>query len=117
MFGGLGFFAKWYLLGAALASNVGLQTVVVILVLTSLVSAGYYLQVVRAMFMQERGEQALAPQATGAYTRVVLAAAAAAILVLGIFPGPIARWATGNAQLKARIDSIVSDRTPTQLTR
>ena len=117
VFGGLGFFAKWYLLGAALASNVGLQTVVVILVLTSLVSAGYYLQVVRAMFMQERGAQALAPQATGAYTRVVLAAAAAAILVLGIFPGPIARWATGNAQLKERIDSIVSDRTPTQLTR
>lgn len=100
VFGGLGFFAKWYLLGAALASNVGLQTVVVILVLTSLVSAGYYLQVVRVMFMQPREAQALEPQAAGAFTRVVLAGAAAAILALGVFPGPVAKWATGNAGIK-----------------
>lgn len=100
VFGGLGFFAKWYLLGAALASNVGLQLVVVILVLTSLVSAGYYLQIVRVMFMQERGEQALAPQSAGMFTRIVLAGTAAAILALGIFPGPVAKWATGNAGIK-----------------
>lgn len=109
VFGGLGFFAKWYLLGAALASNVGLQLVVVILVLTSLVSAGYYLQVVRAMFMQERGEQALAPQSAGAFTRVVLAGAAAAILALGIFPGPVAKWATGNAGIKPLEAEVLSD--------
>ncbi len=109
VFGGLGFFAKWYLLGAALASNVGLQTVVVILVLTSLVSAGYYLQIVRVMFMQDRGEQALAPQPVGVFTRVVLAGAAAAILALGIFPGPVARWATGNAGLKASVTPLVED--------
>lgn len=106
VFGGIGFFAKWYLLGAALASNVGLQAVVVILVLTSLVSAGYYLQVVRAMYMQERGESALPANPTGGYTRIVLVATAAAIVVLGIFPGPVARWATGNARLKDRIDAI-----------
>lgn len=111
VFGGLGFFAKWYLLGASLASNVGLQVVVVILVLTSLVSAGYYLQVVRVMFMQDRGEQALAPQPVGVFTRVVLAGAAAAILALGIFPGPVARWATGNAGLKASVSPLVEDAT------
>ncbi|WKW12212.1 NADH-quinone oxidoreductase subunit N [Pseudogemmatithrix spongiicola] len=109
VFGGLGFFAKWYLLGAALASNVGLQVVVVILVLTSLVSAGYYLQIVRAMFMQERGEQALAPQSAGVLTRVVLAGAAAAILALGIFPGPVAKWATGNAGVKPLEADVLSD--------
>lgn len=109
VFGGLGFFAKWYLLGAALASNVGLQLVVVVLVLTSLVSAGYYLQIVRAMFMQERGEQALAPQSAGVFTRVVLAGAAAAILALGIFPGPVAKWATGNAGIKPLEADVLSD--------
>jgi len=109
VFGGLGFFAKWYLLGAALASNVGLQIVVLILVLTSLVSAGYYLQIVRAMFMQERGEQALAPQSAGVFTRVVLAGAAAAILALGIFPGPVAKWATGNAGIRPLEADVLSD--------
>ena len=109
MFGGLGFFEKWYLLVDALASNVGLQIVVVILVLTSLVSAGYYLQIVRAMFMQERGEQALAPQSAGVFTRVVLAGAAAAILALGIFPGPVAKWATGNAGIRPLEADVLSD--------
>lgn len=100
VFGGLGFFAKWYLLGAALSSLTGLETVVVILVLTSLVSAGYYLQIVRAMFMEPRDDRALVAQPAGAYTRIVLAGTAAAILVLGIFPGPVQRWAkeaTGRA--------------------
>jgi NADH:ubiquinone oxidoreductase subunit 2 (subunit N) len=81
----------------------------VVLVLTSLVSAGYYLQVVRVMFMQERGEQAATPQAVGAFTRVVLAGAAAAILALGIFPGPVARWATGNAGAPAPVNPLVDD--------
>ena len=40
---------------------------------------------------------------------LVLAGAAAAILALGIFPGPVAKWATGNAGIKPVEADVVRD--------
>jgi NADH-quinone oxidoreductase subunit N len=91
VFGGMGFFAKWYLVQATLASPVGLAPLAVILVITSVISAGYYLQVVRVMFMKERPAGILEPPATGALTRAVLGVSVAAILAFGLFPSSLIR--------------------------
>src|SRR5439155_24624754 len=58
IFGGAGFFAKWYILQAALQSPMPLRTLAVVLVLTTVVSAGYYLYVVMVMFMRARPDDA-----------------------------------------------------------
>ncbi|MBI3566823.1 MAG: NADH-quinone oxidoreductase subunit N [Gemmatimonadetes bacterium] len=92
IFGGVGFFAKWYLLQAALSAEHMLIPLAVLLVLTSVVSAGYYLGVVRAMFMKPRAEGAPEIAPTGKMTRLVLGITIAAILGLGVFPGRLARW-------------------------
>lgn len=97
VFGGVGFFAKWYLIRAALTSIVDLKVLVVLLVITSVISAGYYLQVVRVMFMQLRPSDATPPQPTGRFTRAVLVVTAIAILGLGIFPSPMLRWSNAGA--------------------
>ena len=46
IFGGIGFFAKWYVLKAALQAPTPQTTLAVVLVLTTVISAGYYLYVV-----------------------------------------------------------------------
>ncbi len=95
VFGGLGFFAKWYVVSAALSSPYNLNSIAVILVVTSVISAGYYLQVVRAMFMQPRNEGAVAIEPSGPLTKMVLVGTAVAILVFGVIPGGLATWASG----------------------
>ena len=45
IFGGIGFFAKWYVLKAALQAPHPQTMLAVVLVLTSVISAGYYLYV------------------------------------------------------------------------
>ena len=56
IFGGIGFFAKWYMLKAALQAPEPQTLLAVVLVLTTVVSAGYYLYVVMVMFMKPRSE-------------------------------------------------------------
>jgi NADH-quinone oxidoreductase subunit N len=97
IFGGVGFFAKWYLIQAALSAAVNLKSLAVIAVLTSVVSAGYYLQVVRVMFMQPRATDAQPTPAIGVFTRAVLALTVILILALGIYPVPMARWSESGA--------------------
>src|SRR6202158_5639848 len=89
IFGGIGFFAKWYILQAALQAPFPQTRLAVILVLTSLVSAGYYLYVVMVMFMKPRATSMLAPARTGGWTRAVVWASAAVILIFGLFPDAI----------------------------
>ncbi|MBI2408948.1 MAG: NADH-quinone oxidoreductase subunit N [Gemmatimonadetes bacterium] len=92
IFGGMGFFAKWYLLMAAIEAPRPLTTLAVFLVLTSVVSAGYYLNVVRVMFMKPRPEGAVEPERSGPLTRGVIFATALAILVLGLVPSQLIGW-------------------------
>jgi NADH-quinone oxidoreductase subunit N len=89
IFGGIGFFAKWYVLQAALQAPAPQTRLAIILVLTSLVSAGYYLYVVMVMFMKPRASMAPLPARTGNWTRAVVWGSAAVILIFGLFPDAI----------------------------
>ena len=93
IFGGIGFFAKWYILKAALQATSPQPRLAVILVVTSVISAGYYLYVVMVMFMRPREDGAPLPAPCGPLTRGVIWASAVLILVLGVFPDAIASWA------------------------
>ena len=92
--GGMGFFAKWYVLTAAIGAPAPQIKLAVILVLTSVVSAAYYLGVINTMFMKPAAEQAMPVRVTQArMTGGVIAVAALLLLVLGVFPSPAVRWA------------------------
>jgi NADH-quinone oxidoreductase subunit N len=84
--GTFGFIGKWYILSAVVAE--GQYWLPVIVVLTSVISAGYYLPVIMAMYMKPApgGDRyvgvRLAPAALGAVTLIV-----AAVLLLGFVPG------------------------------
>jgi NADH-quinone oxidoreductase subunit N len=72
-------------------------TLAVVLVLTTVVSAGYYLYVLMVMFMRPRVEGIAVPRATGGLTRGVLVVSVLAILALGVQPDWFVRL-TGASQ-------------------
>jgi NADH-quinone oxidoreductase subunit N len=84
--GGMGFFAKWYILRAAIGSSHPQVLLAVILVIASVVSAGYYLAVVIYMFMRPRVETPAVRRPLGLGTSIVIGVAAAALLIFGVFP-------------------------------
>ena len=103
IFGGAGFFAKWYILQVALHAPVRQMTLAVILVLTTVVSAGYYLHVVMVMFMRPaEAVPAPEPASAGAMTRWVLVATAVLILAIGVAPEVLVRLTRGS-----RIERII----------
>ena len=132
VFGGIGFFAKWYVLQAALQAPFPQTRLAVLLVVTSLVSAGYYLYVVMVMFMKPRNAGAAVPQRTGGFTRAVVWGSAAVILIFGLFPDAIVAFTRqsapslttaapeiranpmprGNAGAKAEVVTLRSDSSP-----
>lgn len=83
----IGFFGKFLLFASAW--RVGLQPWVVLAVTMSVVSAGYYLRIVRESFLtgQDSSE-------TGGYRGLSLAvgASAALVLALGLAAGPLMTW-------------------------
>ena len=93
IFGGIGFFAKWYVLQAALQAPAPQMRLAVILVLTSVLSAGYYLYVVMVMFMKPRASTAAVPSRTPRWTGAVVWGSAAIILVFGLFPEVLVSFA------------------------
>jgi NADH-quinone oxidoreductase subunit N len=83
--GTAGFIGKWYILVAATTARQ--LPLAAILVLTSVVSAGYYLPVIMAMYMKpEPSEQAHAGMRLGRLGGAVVAVSVAGLLVLGIRP-------------------------------
>jgi NADH-quinone oxidoreductase subunit N len=102
IFGGIGFFAKWYVLQAALQAPSPQTRLAVILVLTSLVSAGYYLYVVMVMFMKPRASGLPLPARTGGWTRAVVWGSAAIILVFGLFPDAVVSFTQRSAPAVTR---------------
>ncbi len=83
--GTAGFMGKWYVLSAATGG--GFTTLAVVLVLTSVVSAGYYLPVIMAMYMKPRvHERAHADAVLPGTMRGVLVALVLALLVFGVWP-------------------------------
>ena len=92
IFGGIGFLAKYWIIQSALQAPYPQTKLAIILVITSVVSAGYYLYVVMVMFMRPRPDNAETVASPSGWTRTVIAAAAILILVLGVMPNPLLRW-------------------------
>jgi NADH-quinone oxidoreductase subunit N len=67
--------------------------------LNSAVAAYYYLRIIVVMYMQEPGESMLDVPPPGAGLKVTLWTAAAATLVLGIFPSLVLNFAGRYAAL------------------
>jgi NADH-quinone oxidoreductase subunit N len=97
-----GFFAKFYVLTAALNSNlVGLA---IILVLNSAVAAYYYLRIIVMMYMREpRGHVPVANMTTT--TALAITVSVLLTLYLGVLPGRVLDYATQGAR------QLVSDTT------
>ncbi|MGA8540732.1 MAG: NADH-quinone oxidoreductase subunit N [Terriglobales bacterium] len=96
-----GFFAKFYVLSAALKSNlVGLS---LILVLNSALAAYYYLRIIVMMYMREpRGEVPVTR--IPAAVAIAIAVCVAATLYLGVLPGRVLDYSVRSAR------GLVSDR-------
>ncbi len=115
--GGVGFFAKWYILKAALQAPSPQITLSVVLVLTTVISAGYYLYVIMVMFMRPRHIDAVAVGRTPGWTRFVMVACAAAILILGILPDYAVRYAAvGQPRVSAPSDVGTARSVPSSVT-
>lgn len=99
VFGGMGFFAKWYVLQAAIDAAAPQTRLAVMLVLATTISAGYYLYVVMVMFMKPRPELAPPLPRVGAMSQAVIMASVVLLLVFGLFPDPVVRWARGGTDL------------------
>jgi NADH-quinone oxidoreductase subunit N len=95
IFGGAGFFAKWYILQAALQAPRPQTALAVAIVLTTVVSAGYYLYVVMVMFMRPRPTGVAVVDGRAGLTRGLIGATAILILVLGVAPDLAVRAARG----------------------
>ncbi len=88
-----GFFGKLYLFAAAVSAN---QTPwVVLAVLTSVVSAGYYLRIVRAAFFAEPEGDGTAGAKPEPVSAVAIMLVVAATVALGVAAGPVLTWLGG----------------------
>jgi NADH-quinone oxidoreductase subunit N len=95
--GTIGFIGKWYILTAAVAE--GQMILPVILVLTSVLSAGYYLPVIMAMYMRP-SPSAERPARVGlsATAAGVLTVSVAAVVLLGLWPNGLLELAAASAR-------------------
>jgi len=84
-----GFMAKFYIFSAAVKNN--LLWLVIIAVINSVISAYYYLRVVKVMWLGEPASQEKVPS-SGAL-RLALVISCFGVLVLGIIPGMVMRLA------------------------
>jgi len=107
IFGGAGFFAKWYVLQSALQAPRPETALAVVLVLMTVVSAGYYLYVIMLMFMRPRAEGAALPAPAGGLTRTVLVICVLLILVLGVEPEWVVRVAARGTPILAAPPEVV----------
>src|SRR5207249_3617659 len=85
--GTAGFIGKWYILIAA--TSAGQNTLAAILVLTSVVSAGYYLPVIMAMYMKPAPEPSVTAHievCLDRWGRTAVAAVVLGLLLFGVWP-------------------------------
>ncbi|MBW8771827.1 MAG: NADH-quinone oxidoreductase subunit N [Gemmatimonadetes bacterium] len=86
--GTFGFMGKWWILSASVAD--GERVLPVILVLTSVVSAGYYMPVIMSMYMRKSPAPGTYRDARlGAAGAWVVGLATALVLILGFWPAPL----------------------------
>ena len=98
--GTVGFIGKWTILQAVLAE--GQYILPVVLVVTSVVSAGYYLPLIMSMYMKPEGEQpAWKELVLGQPGAAIVFATVAAVVVFGILPSSIVDVALRSAATMA----------------
>ena len=90
----VGFMVKIYIFGAAV--NSGLAWLVVVGVINSVVSAYYYLRVIKVMYLSPAPTEE--PIGTGLPLRVAVLATAAAVVVFGLYPRPLLELARTAAE-------------------
>jgi NADH-quinone oxidoreductase subunit N len=111
--GTAGFIGKWYVLIAATAA--GYTTLAVVLVLASVLSAGYYLPVIMAMYMKPRiHDRVHEGVALPAMARGLLVAVTAALLLFGVWPNRVVGAAQegGRTFLPSRMPYLAGPGTP-----
>jgi NADH-quinone oxidoreductase subunit N len=116
--GTAGFIGKWYILVAATTARQ--LPLAAILVLTSVISAGYYLPVIMAMYMQpEPFEQAHTGMRIGRLGGAVVAVSVAGLLFLGIRPNRLLDLArtSGEGLGAARAATAAAPPSPTSTGR
>ncbi|MFN8645924.1 MAG: NADH-quinone oxidoreductase subunit N [Gemmatimonadales bacterium] len=108
--GTIGFIGKWYILSAIVATKHPLLAV--LLVLTSVVSAGYYMPVIMAMYMRPaRAPLVYFDRGLAGTARVAVALGVIAVLAFGIYPTPVLRLANAAAEsLAVTAGQIVAGR-------
>ena len=90
--GTFGFMGKWWILSASVAD--GERLLAVVLVLTSVVSAGYYMPVIMSMYMRKSpGPGTYADAKLGTPGAWVVGVATALVLLLGFWPAPLISYA------------------------
>jgi NADH-quinone oxidoreductase subunit N len=104
--GTAGFIGKWLILSAAVGAQ---QTALaVILVVASVISAGYYLPVVMAMYMKPAEHGEVAERATlGGGARAVVLAAAVALVLFGVWPNRLIDVARSSGQQLGPFPSVI----------
>jgi len=85
----VGFMAKFYIFNAAIQEN--LLWLVIIAVLNSVVSAYYYLRVVKLMYIGEPASEEAIPSSIP--VRITLAITSLGVLILGVYPWLVIRLA------------------------
>ena len=90
-----GFFAKFYVLSAALKSN--LVVLAIILVLNSAVGAYYYLRIIVMMYMREPQSE-LPETPVPASAGLAITVCVLLTLYLGVLPGPVLDYAAHSAR-------------------
>ena len=94
--GTAGFIGKWYILTSA--TGAGYNVLAAILVLASVVSAGYYLPVIMAMYMKPQlHAEVHAGVSVPRTMRGALAVVALALVVFGVWPGRLLQTAFSGA--------------------
>jgi NADH-quinone oxidoreductase subunit N len=94
-----GFLGKFFVFGSAIQFKTTQTLILAIVgVLTSVIAAFYYLNVVRYMFF-ESAEEGAGPLAVTIGLKVGLAITAVGILVIGIYPQPFINLATESIQM------------------
>jgi NADH-quinone oxidoreductase subunit N len=108
--GTAGFIGKWLILSSVIGA--GYESLAVALVLASVVSAGYYLPIIMAMYMRPADDPALAERTTlVGSARAVVAAAAVALLLFGVWPNRLIDLARSTgADLKSPAGLIIGQR-------
>ena len=85
---------KIYIFGAAI--NSGLAWLVAIAVVNSVVSAFYYIKVIKVLYV---AEPVGGPVTAGPFIRLALLLTAGAIVLLGLYPTPLIEFARSAAEV------------------